>query len=170
MLSRIADSLFWLNRYMERNDCLVRIIRTNYILSFDTDQRTDFSWKDVITLFSHSAEVGKQHGENVATALKYLIADTKNQNSIRVLVSKARENARGVQDYITKEVWEQVNQMYHIVNRPGIEEMIAGSHSMEVIDQLDQCSILFYGVTDSTMPRGQGWQFLNLGKYIDSTL
>ena len=170
MLSRIADSLFWLNRYMERNDCLIRVIRTNYILSFDTDQSTDFSWKDVITLFSHNNAPPTQYGDNVATALKYLIADTKNLNSGKVLVTKARENARGVQDYITKEVWEQVNQIYHIVNSPGIEEKIAGSNTLDIIDLLDQNSILFYGVIDSTMPRGQGWQFLNLGKHIERCL
>ncbi|HZI54862.1 MAG TPA: alpha-E domain-containing protein [Chitinophagaceae bacterium] len=170
MLSRIADSLFWLNRYMERNDCLIRVIRTNYILSFDTDQSTDFSWKDVITLFSYTNAPATQYGDNVATALKYLIADTKNLNSGKVLVTKARENARGVQDYITKEVWEQVNQIYHIVNSPGIEERISGSNTMDIIDLLDQNSILFYGVIDSTMPRGQGWQFLNLGKHIERSL
>ena len=170
MLSRIADSLFWLNRYMERNDCLIRVIRTNYILSFDTDQSTDFSWKDVITLFSYNNAPATHYGDNVATALKYLIADTKNLNSGKVLVTKARENARGVQDYITKEVWEQVNQIYHIVNSPGIEEKISGSNTMDIIDLLDQNSILFYGVIDSTMPRGQGWQFLNLGKHIERSL
>jgi len=167
MLSRIADSLFWLNRYMERNDCLVRVIRTNYILSFDSDQLTDFSWKDVITLFSYEPDAAIQYSDNAAASLKYLVTDTKNLNSVKVLVTKARENARGVQDYITKEVWEQVNQLYHIVNDPGIEEKITGSNSMEVIDLLDQNSILFYGVIDSTMPRGHGWQFLNLGKFIE---
>jgi len=120
MLSRIADSLFWLNRYMERNDCLVRVIRTNYILSFDSDQLTDFSWKDVITLFSYEPDAAIQYSDNAAASLKYLVTDTKNLNSVKVLVTKARENARGVQDYITKEVWEQVNQLYHIANDPGI--------------------------------------------------
>lgn len=51
MLSRIADSLFWLNRYMERSDCLLRVIRTHYILSFDADQSAGFSWKEVLDLF-----------------------------------------------------------------------------------------------------------------------
>ena len=167
MLSRIADSLFWLNRYMERNDCLIRVIRTNYILSFDTDQSTDFSWNDVITLFSHNTGQATGHGHSAGEALKYLIANAKNINSGKVLITRARENARGVQDYITKEVWEQVNQLYHIVNSPGIEEKIAGSNTMDIIDLLDQNSILYYGVIDSTMPRGQGWQFLNLGKHIE---
>jgi len=167
MLSRIADSLFWLNRYMERNDCLVRIIRTNYILSFDSDQRTDFSWKDVITLFSYEDDAAEQYGEDSSTSLKYLVADMKNPNSVKSLVTKARENARGVQDYITKEVWEQVNQLYHIVNDPGLEQKITGPNSLELIDRLDQNCILFYGVVDSTMPRGHGWQFMNLGKFTE---
>lgn len=171
MLSRIADSLFWLNRYMERSDCQLRVIRTSYILSFDTGLSDDFSWKDVIALFSHSSdETVLQHGGNVEAALAYLVTDTKNLNSIRVLITKARENARGVQDNITKEVWEQVNQLYHIVNDPGLESKITGSRSLEIIDLLDQNSILFYGVTDSTMPRGQGWNFMNLGKFIERCL
>jgi uncharacterized alpha-E superfamily protein len=152
---------------MERNDCLLRAVRTNYILSFDTDQQTDFSWKDVIRLFSTDPEAAAVHGNDITSSVKYLVADPKNLNSSKVLVTKARENARGVQDYITKEVWEQINQLYHIVNHPGIEEKIAGSHLLDVIDVLDQNSILFYGVIDSTMPRGQGWQFLNLGKFIE---
>jgi uncharacterized alpha-E superfamily protein len=168
MLSRIADSLFWLNRYMERSDCQLRVIRTNYILSFDTGLNDDFSWKDVITLFSHSSEADiLQHGENITAALPFLVTDIKNLNSIKVLITKARENARGVQDNITKEVWEQVNQLYHIVNEPGLSKKITGSRALEVIDLLDQNSILFYGVTDSTMPRGQGWNFMNVGKFIE---
>ena len=168
MLSRIADSLFWLNRYMERSDCLLRVIRTNYILSFDTGHSSDFSWKEVINVFSHSLpEAAIQHGESEAAALKFLITDSKNLNSIKVLISKARENARGVQDNITKEVWEQVNQLYHIANEPGLEKKINSSRSLETIDTLNQNSILFYGVTDSTMPRGQGWNFMNLGKFIE---
>jgi len=168
MLSRIADSLFWLNRYMERGDCLMRVVRTNYILAFDASSQTHFSWREVISLFTPTTdETILQHGDSMDTSLKYLIADTSNLNSMKVLVTKARENARGVQDNITKEVWEQVNQLYHIVNTPDLEEQMMGNKSLETIDLLDQNSILFYGVTDSTMPRGQGWNFMNLGKFIE---
>jgi uncharacterized alpha-E superfamily protein len=67
-------------------------------------------------------------------------------------------------------VWEQVNQLYHIVNHPELEKKIAGSRSLEIIELLDQDSTLYYGVTDSTMPRGQGWNFMNLGKFIERSL
>ena len=168
MLSRIADSLFWLSRYMERSDCLMRVVRTNYILSFDSGSHSDFAWKDVITLFTHSADENTiDHGNTASAALSYLLTETTNVNSLKVLVNKARENARGVQDNITKEVWEQVNQLYHIVNHPSLVDQITGSRSLESIDLLEQNNILFYGVTDSTMPRGLGWNFMSLGKFIE---
>lgn len=171
MLSRIADSLFWLNRYMERSDCMMRVIRTNYILAFDIGNANNFSWKDVVTTFSHSNEaISDEYTRDTPAALKFLIADSKNLNSIKVLITKARENARGVQDNITKEVWEQVNQLYHIVNAPGLEKKLTDSRALDIIDLLDQNNILYYGVTDSTMPRGQGWSFMNLGKYIERCL
>jgi uncharacterized alpha-E superfamily protein len=171
MLSRIADSLFWLNRYMERSDCMMRVIRTNYILSFDIGNTNNFSWKDVVQTFAYPAEMtADENVKDTAAALKFLITDSKNLNSIKVLITKARENARGVQDNITKEVWEQVNQLYHIVNAPDLETKLGGSRSAEIIDLLDLNNTLYYGVTDSTMPRGQGWGFMNLGKYIERCL
>ena len=171
MLSRIADSLFWLNRYMERSDCMMRVIRTNYILSFDVGNTNNFSWKDVAKTFSHSPEgIDDEQVKDTSAALKFLIADSKNLNSTKVLITKARENARGVQDNITKEVWEQVNQLYHIVNAPELEKKLTGSRALELIDLLDQNNTLYYGVTDSTMPRGQGWSFMNLGKFIERCL
>lgn len=171
MLSRIADSLFWLSRYMERCDCLTRAIRTNYILSFDSSSHTDFSWRDVILLFSPTDdETVLQNGDQIDNALTYLINDTKNLNSAKVLISRARENARGVQDNITKEVWEQVNQQYHLVNHPSIKDHIRGTRTLDMIEMLDQNCILFCGVTDSTMPRGQGWNFMSLGKFLERSI
>jgi uncharacterized alpha-E superfamily protein len=171
MLSRIADSLFWLNRYMERGDCMIRVIRTNYILSFDMGNTNNFSWNDAAKIFSYSPEgIPEERLKDSNSALKFLIADIKNLNSFKILITKARENARGVQDNITKEVWEHVNSIYHIVNSADLETRLAGSRSLELIDLLDQNNTLFYGVTDSTMPRGQGWSFMNLGKFIERCL
>lgn len=171
MLSRIADSLFWLSRYMERCDCLTRAIATNYILSFDSSSHTDFSWRDVIQLFTPiNDEEILRNGDHISNALAYLITNTRNVNSAKVLVTRARENARGVQDNITKEVWEQVNQQYHFVNNRAMEEHIRGNRTLEMIELLDQNSTLFYGVTDSTMPRGQGWNFMSLGKFLERSI
>lgn len=171
MLSRIADSLFWLNRYMERADCLLRVIRTNYILSFDVVDSSDFHWKDIIGMFAiQDEETSRLAGESAAAALHYLIADTKNVNAVKVLFVRARENARGVQDNTTKELWEQVNHLYHLVNQPEIEHKLKDSTAIDVLDKLVKNSILFSGITETTMPRGQGWNFMNLGKFIERSL
>jgi uncharacterized alpha-E superfamily protein len=156
---------------MERGDCMMRVIRTNYILSFDMGNTNNFSWNDAAKIFSYSPEgIPEERLKDSNSALKFLIADIKNLNSFKILISKARENARGVQDNITKEVWEHVNSIYHIVNSADLEARLAGSRSLELIDLLDQNNTLFYGVTDSTMPRGQGWSFMNLGKFIERCL
>jgi uncharacterized alpha-E superfamily protein len=156
---------------MERSDCMMRVIRTNYILSFDIGNINDFSWKDVANTFSHSPEgITEEQVKDTAAALKFLITDSKNLNSIKIMITKARENARGAQDNITKEVWEQVNQLYHLVNAPDFEKKLTGSRSLETLDLLEQSNTLYYGVTDSTMPRGQGWSFMNLGKFIERCL
>ncbi|HRH51460.1 MAG TPA: alpha-E domain-containing protein [Panacibacter sp.] len=168
MLSRIADSLFWLNRYMERADGLLRVMKTNYILSLDKGTNSNLTWKPVLEIFAHANEEQSTLLENdTQSALKLLLTDMKNVNSLKVILTKARENARGVQDHITKEVWEQVNQMYHLVNQPNLTEKLTGYEAMETMEDFVKECILFSGVTDTTMPRGIGWSFMNLGRYIE---
>src|SRR4030095_350430 len=134
MLSRIADSLFWLKRYIERAGSLLRVIRTNYILSFDVIDSSHFHWKEILGMFTIlDEETIRLNGENTAAALKYLIADVKNVNAVKALFVRARENARGVQDNITKEVWEQVNHLYHLINQPDLEKKLKDSRAIEIL-------------------------------------
>jgi uncharacterized alpha-E superfamily protein len=119
MLSRLADSLFWLNRYMERADGLLRAMKTNYILSLDKGINSNLTWRPVLEIYTTLDDSDINEFENdTAATLRYLLTDTNNPNSLKAILTKARENARGVQDHITKEVWEQVNEMYHMVNYP----------------------------------------------------
>jgi len=171
MLSRIADSLFWLSRYMERGDGLLRSTRTHYILLLDKDVNTNISWKPILEIFTtckeEEIELLKENSDNV---LRKLLADTSNPNSLKVMFTKARENARGVQDHITKEVWEQVNHIYHSVNTLSDNHHLEGIETMPTIDTITNDCILYNGVADTTMPRGLGWCFMNLGRYIERCL
>ncbi|MBG9376732.1 alpha-E domain-containing protein [Panacibacter sp. DH6] len=167
MLSRIADSLFWLNRYMERADGLLRVTYTNYILSLDKGVNNNLTWKPLLEIFTYLTEEEIATIENDTDAvLKLLITDTSNPNSLKVILTRARENARGVQDHITKEVWEQVNHMYHLVNH-DLHQKLLGYEAVETIENFSRNSLLFIGVTDTTMPRGLGWSFMNLGRLIE---
>jgi uncharacterized alpha-E superfamily protein len=171
MLSRIADSLFWLNRYMERADGMLRLASTHYILSLDKDVSGTATWMSVMEIFTESDEdFLKSIENNTEECLKHLLIDPKNTNCLKTLVNKARENARGVQDHITKEVWEEVNQMYHLMNQPVLKKKIDSFLGLEVMEPLIRHTVQFAGITDITMPRGTGWCFMNLGKYIERCL
>jgi len=167
MLSRIADSLFWLNRYMERADGLLRIMKTNYILSLDKGINSNLTWRPTLEIFTYADEQQIAAIENdTNAALKLLITDTNNMNSLKVILTRARENARGAQDHITKEVWEQINLMYHMVNQSNLVSKLSG-YALEAIENFLRNSLLYAGVTDTTMPRGLGWSFMNLGRCIE---
>ncbi|HSZ32149.1 MAG TPA: alpha-E domain-containing protein [Puia sp.] len=171
MLSRIADSLFWLNRYMERSDGMLRLAGTHYIFSLDKDVNGTSSWKPVLEIFTESeGDFLNSIENNTEECLKYLLLNTTNSNCLKILVNKARENARGVQDHITKEVWEEVNQMYHLINQPELLYKIDSFHGLEVIEPMIKHTVMYTGITDITMPRGTGWCFMNLGKYIERCL
>jgi uncharacterized alpha-E superfamily protein len=171
MLSRIADSLFWLNRYMERADGMLRITATHYIFSLDKDVKGTMTWMAVMEIFIDDNEESLKLIENdTEECIKRLLIDTTNTNCLKTLVNKARENARGVQDHITKEVWEEVNQMYHFINQPALQHKIDSYLGLEVMEPLIKNTVMYAGITDITMPRGIGWWFMNLGKYTERCL
>jgi uncharacterized alpha-E superfamily protein len=108
--------------------------------------------------------------KNATEAVYYLLLDPKNPNALRYLLNRARENARGMQDHITKEVWEQVNFLYHLINSPETEQKIRGREQITIIEHLLKNCLLYTGITDSTMPRGMSWSFMSLGKYMERSL
>jgi len=171
MLSRIADNLFWLHRYMERADGLILTLRNTYILSFDKDIYETVAYQPLLHAFTGlNSEKAALLEHDVPKLLQFVICDTANPNSMRSLVGKARENARGSQDKITKELWEQVNAMYHYLHQPDMPKLLLEPEALTCIDHLQQQCLLYNGIVDSTMPRGLGWSFMNIGKYIERCL
>ncbi len=168
MLSRIADSLFWLNRYMERTDSLSRLLTVHYILSLDKGVNAPQNWRTVLQISTYLKDEEIELLEkDMPAVLHKVILDTENFNSLKIIVQRARENARGVQDHITKETWEEVNQLYHYINQPVLASKLSSNQALEVMENLTRHSVLFAGIIDLTMPRGTGWNFMSLGKYIE---
>jgi uncharacterized alpha-E superfamily protein len=102
--------------------------------------------------------------------LFHILLDPTNLNSLKVILNRARENARGMQDHITKEVWEQVNFLYHKINSKTIDVQLNTNNEIPVIESLLKNCLLYTGIVDSTMSRGMAWNFMNLGKYIERCL
>ena len=125
MLSRVADGMFWLNRYMERTDGMLLTLNTLYILSFDKEMNDSQGYKPLLEYYTDlSRQQIIQAQYNTNFVLKYIICDNLNQNSVKNLVIKARENARGSQDKITKELWEHINSLYHFMNDPELPKKL----------------------------------------------
>lgn len=171
MLSRIADSLFWLNRYLERSDAILRILHVNYTLWLDKGDQSAHFWTQLSDMFSTVDQSKKeQYDQNPLLLVQHLIYDTSNGNSIRAMIIRARENARGAQDHITKEVWEQVNQFYHFINNPLQQQKLIRNDGLHVLDELGTQMTLYNGISDSTMPRNMGWNFMTLGKFMERAI
>lgn len=171
MLSRIADSLFWLNRYQERSEGMLRLIRTNYVLSLDKSPTETNSWLPLLEIFSNKSYVDQiKLSENHQEVINHLLLDASNNNSLQANLTKARENARGMQDHITKEVWEQVNYLYHIVHSQTLIDNLQENKQLQAIEHIQKNCLLYTGIVDSTMPRGMSWSFMNLGKYIERSI
>lgn len=171
MLSRVADGMFWLNRYMERTDGMLLALNTNYILSFDKETDDCQGYKPLLRYYT-DLPTDKietvQYDTNFV--LKYIICDSLNTNSVRNLVVKSRENARGSQDKITKELWEHINSLYHYMNSPDLPKKLESSDALNIVNKLNRELLLYNGIMQVTMPRGLGWSFSNIGKHIERCL
>jgi uncharacterized alpha-E superfamily protein len=168
MLSRIADSLYWMTRYVERTDGILRMLKINFITSLDRSSESHFSWQPVLKVFSNLPEEQiTSFSHRSDDVLRYMITNKENHNSIRNVIGRARENARGMQDHITKKAWECMNEFYHHVNSPDIEKAIENDEQIVMLSALIDRCLLFYGVAEVTTPRGQGWNYMNLGKFIE---
>ena len=165
MLSRVADSLYWMARYMERTDSILRMLKINYASSQDNSE--EFSWLPVIRIYTGSTTEYDGAEPTARNVIEHMVLERENPNSVFNMVTKARENARGVQDNITTEVWQCLNGFYHIVQNEKLRETVLHDDPITVLDGLIKECMLYFGVSDSTMFRGEGLCFMNLGKYME---
>lgn len=154
---------------MERTDGMLRMLRINFITSLD--RAADFSWKPVLGMFTQlNAEQIAAIEHHSDAVLKYMICQRDNPNSIRNIIGRARENARGMQDHVTKEVWESLNEYYHLMNGKEIEIAIDNQEQILILGDLINRGLLFFGICEVTMPRGAGWDYMNLGKFTERAI
>ncbi len=169
MLSRVADSLYWMSRYMERSDGILRMLRINY--AYSQDNITDFSWRPVLKIFSRmkdrKIESIKTQGREV---LKYMVMEKENQNSVFNVVSNARENARSVQDNVTQELWQCLNDFYHLIRDEKLSGLLYHDDPISVLDSMIKQGTFYYGTSEITMARGEGYYFMNIGKFLERAI
>jgi len=164
MLSRIADALFWLARYIERAEDTARILDVNYhVLIEQSHQPERLRWDPLIAMAGEEKPFQKCYTEASAqTVFEFLAFRQDNPSSIVQCIAKARENARTIRDRISREMWEDINGLYHTVLRfDPAEEIAVGPHRF--CDVIKFGSHRFHGVAEATLPHDEGWQFLRAG-------
>jgi uncharacterized alpha-E superfamily protein len=165
MLSRVADCLYWMSRYLERAEHTVRLLDVNLSLMLDrTGTAADHRWPRVLAALGSPP---KLTWEGDLTAFTYALAlDTSNHFSAAACIVSARENARQVREQISTEQWQKLNRLFLMVTAPSSPDDFDQNISEflpSVVDELH----LFQGVTDTTMSHGEGWQFIQVGRNIE---
>ncbi len=167
MLSRVADSIYWMNRYIERAENYARFIDANYQMILDLPGGAKEQWEPLILATGDQERFREKFGEADHENVIYFLAfDEDNPNSILSCLRGARENARSVREYISSEMWEQVNTFYMMVrDGAGSASSMGLPHQFFVKVMMESHHMI--GVTDSTMSHGEGWHFGRLGRMIE---
>lgn len=170
MLSRVADAIFWISRYMERTKIEATFLHTNYVAI--QDNAIENNWKLILEKYGSKDYLKKNQKSRheASETLLHLLIDKNNPASILNNVMYARENARSVQDNITKELWQMLNNFHHTIRHDKNDQILRNDDPVEVLDVIQQQCYLYSGTVDYTMDRGPGYYFLNVGKRIERTM
>ena len=171
MLSRVADSLYWLARYIERAENNSRILDVNLQVTLDDDNAGEegdkADWQPILATLEDQQLFQKLYAvTNAETVCEFLTFAKENPNSIRSCVAGARENARTVREYISSEMWERINGLYLWLSSADARQTFAGS-AIDFYRHLVDYAHQFHGTTDATLTHGEGWSFLQVGKYLE---
>lgn len=169
MLSRVADSLFWLARYVERAENLARMteVARRDALEDASSEGHDAIWKPVIHATCLGEELTKKQRKSLQEDPAYYVTlDPLNDKSIAACISLARENARGVRDQLSEEMWLELNTIHLYLK--SAEAKLTYEESPEVLfRKIIRFSIIYQGLNQSTILHDIGWQFARLGKYLE---
>jgi uncharacterized alpha-E superfamily protein len=174
LLCRVAENMFWLNRYVERAIAIIRVVDVTAHLELDAgdadDQAIDF-WTPLLgprqESDSRSAAADAEGPQPLPQDIRYYLSfDADNPSSLVSCVRCARTAARQVRDSISSEMWEQINTLYLLLSDSGrVSDLEDDLHSFyrEVRDGL----LLIQGLADATVAHDEAWQFLALGQYLE---
>jgi uncharacterized alpha-E superfamily protein len=167
MLSRVANSIYWMSRYLERAENVARFIDVNLNLTLDMPAEFGEQWAPLVNTTGDLDQFSKRYRvptrENV---LHFLTFDRDNPNSILSCVRHARENARSVREIISSEMWEQANRFYLLVKDAAKNKSVIANPN-EFYSEVKLASHLFDGITEATMSHGEAWHFLQVGELLE---
>ena len=169
MLSRTADHLFWMARYVERAENTARLLDVNYQMSLlpQSEGAAERGWRGLLSISELTGDFAKRHGKvTPRSVMDYMVSDAANGSSIRSCLMAARENARAVRGTLTTEVWETQNQTWLEFQRMVATDAFQRSPS-EAFEWVKFRSHLSRGVTVGTMLQDEAFHFLRIGSFLE---
>jgi uncharacterized alpha-E superfamily protein len=166
MLSRVANSIYWLARYIERAENVARSIDVNLQLQLDLPGEVR-PWEPVIQIAGNADDFFKKYAHaSFENALTFLTFDKENPSSIISCVAAARENARCVRERISSELWIAINQFYLKLSDPEMpKQVLAAPHAF--YSSVKEFSQLTAGIIQGTMSHDVAWNFTHLGTLLE---
>lgn len=167
MLSRVAESIYWVARYIERAENIARFIDVTLNVILDQPEGAAEPWMPLVSTTGDHKLFAERYGQATSeNVIKFLTFDPEYPNSIISCLHNARENARSVRETISSEMWEQLNVFYYLVMDAAIRGETLDA-PQDFFHEVKQASHLFNGVTDSTLSRNQAWHFFQLGQMLE---
>jgi uncharacterized alpha-E superfamily protein len=168
MLSRVADAFYWTGRYLERAEHTARLLDVNTYLSLDsTPESSGRHWHRV---FDSLQVVMPDAGTTDVVALVHHLAlERANTNAIAWSIHAARENLRQIREQISTDLWERINRLYWLVRRTAEDASWQDQPHQFLRGVIEDCH-LFIGLTTATMNRGEGYYFLELGRFLERAI
>ncbi|WP_308990695.1 alpha-E domain-containing protein [Mariniflexile litorale] len=166
MLSRVANNLIWLDRYMERGNGILSLLKVNFYANQDSPEL--FSWTPIIKNFTTSEN--DFYTEDAIECIHFMIFNIGNSNSILNIVTKARENARSVQEHISRELWLCINNYYLYLTDKDLPRRLREEDPIQFLEDLRKHHLIYYGTSDITQERGPSYYFMNVGKFLERVI
>ncbi len=167
MLSRVAENLYWLGRYMERAENSGRIINVNGNLLLDLPKGIAPGWQPLIEITGSGEIYRKNYNDfEERNVVRFLIGDSENPGSIISSLSMARENARTIRDVIPRESWELINELY-LYARDNVQSGLSKRGRYEYLKRIMRASQTFVGLSNGAMSADAGHEFLCMGRILE---
>lgn len=167
MLSRVAENLYWMTRYVERAEDTARLINAVTLMSLDMPGGVRFGWDTLLKVAGIDQLFFKHHEQaDEAAVIQFLIRDERNPNSILACITRARENTRTFREVLPWECWEWINELY-LYTRDNLDADLDRRRRYEVLQAVIRRRQSIVGLLSGTMSRDAAFQFLRLGRNIE---
>jgi uncharacterized alpha-E superfamily protein len=167
MLSRVANNIYWMARYIERAENTARLINVNTHLLLDLPKRVRLGWEPIVDITGsrdYFYSVNEQADER--SVVRFIVTDTKYSGSILSSLNQARENARTIRDIIPREAWEQVNEL-HLKAKNNAHSVMTHRHRYDYLRSVILGAQTITGLLAGTMTHDEGYDFLRMGRNLE---